>query len=307
MKNICVLGSMNMDLLLRVKKTAQSGETIFAQSLQKAPGGKGANQALAAKRLGANVSLIAKIGKDEHGSFLVKQLEKDQVNTEYIFQDEENPTGMAIITVDDSGSNSIIVVPGSNMTITKEEIKKAAQIIKKSDLVIAQFETPLEVAREAFNIARQNGVITVLNPAPAKEVPSDVLILTDIIIPNETETEKITKIKLENEEKIRQAGDFFLQKGVQFVIITLGEKGAALIGKEKMELIPAYKVQAIDTTGAGDGFIGAVSSYLADLNYEDLKKAIQYGNKVSSLAVQKMGAQPSLPYRQEVQAAFEEE
>lgn len=300
-----------MDLVMNVDKMVQVGETIFAKSFTKISGGKGANQAVAASRLGSNVSMIGKLGNDDNGSEIYKCLESDNVNTQNILRDNMNPTGMAIISVNAEGDNSIVVVSGSNMSITKEDIQKCRQTIINSEVIVAQFETPIESTIEAFKIARKHGVMTVLNPAPATQICDELLSLTDIIVPNETEVMSITNIKVEDEKTAKIAAEKFLSKGVHYVIITLGEKGAVLISKEQSILVPAYKVNAIDTTAAGDGFIGALVTKL-DITRGDsdmfnaLKKAIDFGNKVSSLIVQKEGAQTSIPTMEFVIKNFEE-
>jgi ribokinase len=247
-----------MDLVMNVDKMPQVGETILAKAFKKVSGGKGANQAVAASRLGANVSMIGKIGNDDNGNEIYKCLEKDKVNTQNIFKDEVNPTGMAIISVNAEGNNSIVVVPGSNMNITKEDINKCRETIINSEVIVAQFETPVEATIEAFKIAKENGVMTILNPAPASEICDKLMSLTDIIIPNDNSV-----------------------------------------------LIPSFKVKAVDTTAAGDGFIGALVSSL-NINKKDkdifnaLEEAIFFANKVSSLIVQKQGAQTSLPTIEEI-------
>ena len=300
-----------MDLVMNVDKMVQVGETILAKSFKKISGGKGANQAVAASRLGANVSMIGKLGNDDNGDEIYKCLQSDNINTQNIFHDDVNPTGMAIISVNAEGNNSIVVVPGSNMNITKEDIQKCRATIINSEVIVAQFETPIESTMEAFKIAKINGVMTVLNPAPASRICDELMGLTDIIIPNETEAESITNIKVENLETAKKAAEKFLNKGVKYVIITLGDKGAALISKQQSILIPAYKIKAVDTTAAGDGFIGALVTKLnisvGDNNmFNALKEAIQFGNKVSSLIVQKQGAQTSLPTMDAVIKSFKE-
>jgi ribokinase len=300
-----------MDLVMNVDKMVQVGETILAKSFKKISGGKGANQAVAAGRLGAKVSMIGKLGNDDNGNEIYKCLQIDEINTQNILHDDVNPTGMAIISVNAEGNNSIVVVSGSNMNITKEDIQKCKETIINSDVIVAQFETPIESTIEAFKIAKENGVMTVLNPAPASRICDELMSLTDILIPNETEAMSITNVKVENEETAKKAAEIFLNKGVHYVIITLGDKGAALISKEQSILVPAYKVNAVDTTAAGDGFIGAlvtklnISSKDNDM-FDALKEAIQFGNKVSSLIVQRQGAQTSLPTMDEVIKSFEE-
>lgn len=302
MNKICILGSMNMDMVLRVKNQPKEGETILANSFEKIPGGKGANQAVAAKRSGAEVCMIAKIGKDDNGKYLKKKLESENIDTSFVFEDEEQSTGMAIITINDKGNNSIIVVPGSNMRLTQQEIETTYSKIQESDILIAQFETNEDMTINAFKKAKELGKLTILNPAPAKEIDDELLKVTDIIIPNETEAESLTGIKIETLEDANKAGRFFLEKGVKNIIITLGSKGAAVIGEEFCELVDAYKVNAVDTTAAGDSFIGGLSSKIecGNLTKDNLIKAVNFGNRVSSIAVQRSGAQPSIPYLEEV-------
>lgn len=309
MNRICILGSINMDLILNVKKMPQVGETILGENLKNASGGKGANQAVAASRCGSKVSMIGKVGNDNSGKSLVENLVKDSIDVSYVSVDINSPTGTAIITVNEEGNNSIIVIPGANMTISHAEILSAKKIIQDSDLIISQFETPFQATIDAFKIAREKGVITILNPAPAKTIPDELYSLTDIIAPNETEVYDLSGIKVENLKDAKKAADIFLQKGIKYVIITLGEKGAALIDKDRAELIPAYKVNAVDTTAAGDSFIGALASKidLTSLDFDNLIQAIKFGNKVSSIVVQKEGAQPSIPYLSEINRTFEED
>lgn len=310
MQNICVLGSINMDLVLRVDRMVKPGETILSKSFQKISGGKGANQAVAAKRLGANVCMISSVGNDENGYEIVEALKKDNINVDNINYSKSNPTGMAIITVDNIGNNSIIVIPGANMELDENLIAKLEQVIKNSKILVAQFETPIEATIKAFRIAKENGVVTVLNPAPAKSIPEELLEITDIIAPNETEAFELTNIQVKDEESIRKASNKFLEKGVKFVIITLGEKGAAVVDKDKLSIIPAYKVKAVDTTAAGDSFIGALTSKLVNsyvIDFDTVENSIKFANKVSSIVVQKPGAQPSLPYLEEVKEIYGEE
>ena len=309
MNKVCVLGSMNMDLVVKVNDIPRVGETILSKSFEKIAGGKGANQAVAAKRCGAEVAMIAKIGKDENGQILKDKLIEDNIDVKYVFEDKREATGMAIIMVNENGNNSIIVVAGSNMTIDEYEIEASVEKIKEYDILISQFETSEEMTLKAFLKAKKLGKITILNPAPAKKINEELLKVTDIIVPNETEAEVLTGIKVETLEDANKAGQAFLEKGVNFVIITLGSKGAAVIGKDFCELVPAYKVNAIDTTAAGDSFIGGLSSKLdfKNINKESLIKAVNFGNKVSSISVQRKGAQPSIPYLKEIEEIYGED
>lgn len=309
MNKVCILGSMNMDIVLGVTNQPKEGETILAKSFKKVPGGKGANQAVAAKRSGAEVYMIAKIGKDDNGKYLKERLEDDKIDTSFVFEDKEEATGMAIITINNKGDNSIIVVPGSNMKLTKYEIEATYNKLAESDILIAQFETNEDMTINAFKKAKELGKVTILNPAPAKKIDDELLKVTDIIIPNETEAEVLTGIKVETLEDAKKAGKVFLEKGVKYSIITLGSKGAAVIGEDFCELVEAYKVNAIDTTAAGDSFIGGLSSKLncSNLTKENLINSVRFGNKVSSIAVQRPGAQPSIPYLREVIEIYGEE
>lgn len=309
MNKVCVLGSMNMDLVMKVKDVPRVGETILSKSFEKISGGKGANQAVAAKRSGAEVYMISKIGKDDNGKILKEKLEEDNINVKYVFEDKNESTGMAMIMVTEKGNNSIIVVAGSNMTISKDEIDDSVEAIKESHILISQFETPEDMTLRAFSKAKELGKVTILNPAPAKKIDKELLKVTDIIIPNETEAELLTGVKVETLEDAKKAGEVFLESGVRFAIITLGSRGAAVIGRDFCELVPAYKVNAIDTTAAGDSFIGGLSSKLDvnNINKETLVKAVNFGNRVSSLAVGRKGAQPSIPYLKEVVEAYGED
>lgn len=309
MNKVCVLGSMNMDLVVKVNDIPRVGETILSKSFEKIAGGKGANQAVAAKRCGAEVTMVAKIGKDENGQILKNKLEEDNIDVKYVFEDKKEATGMAFIMVNENGNNSIIVVAGSNMTIDEYEIEASVEKIKESDILISQCETSEEITLKAFKRAKEFGKVTILNPAPAKKMNEELLKVTEIIVPNETEAEVLTGITVKTLEDANKAGQVFLEKGVKFVIITLGSKGAAVIGKDFYELVPAYKVNAVDTTAAGDSFIGGLSSKLnvKNINKDTLTKAVRFGNKVSSISVQRKGAQPSIPYLKEIEEIYGED
>jgi len=309
LKDICVIGSINMDLVVKVNRMVNVGETILSEGYYKNSGGKGANQAVAASRLGAKVHMIGRVGRDDNGDALLKELAEDNVDIDHVGVDSTSPTGMAVIMVDKAANNSIIVVPGANMEIGNEDVRKASDVIKSSKLIIAQFETPVETTIEAFKIAKDNKVTTVLNPAPAREIPSELLALTDIVIPNETEAFELTKIKIDDEDSIRKAAGKFLEGGAKYAIITLGERGAALVSREGFDVVNAIKVKAVDTTAAGDSFIGALASRLCayeKIEFEKIKEAITFANKVSSMVVQKSGAQESLPTLAEVMKEFGE-
>ncbi|MGL4741152.1 MAG: ribokinase [Sarcina sp.] len=307
MNKICVLGSINMDLMINVNDMPKIGETILAKGFKKIAGGKGANQAIAAVRSGANVSMIGKIGTDDNGSVLKKLLENDNIDTKMVYESLDNTTGIAMIMVNNKSDNSIVVIPGANMEIQREQIDEGLKLLEKSDILIAQFETQVEIIEYAFMlIKKMENKITILNPAPAKNISDELLKFTDILIPNETEIEVLTNRKVTDLSSAKEAGQMLINKGIKIVIITLGAKGAALISKEKAELIEGYKVKAIDTTAAGDSFIGALSSKIniKNLSFENLKAAVKFAHKVASIAVQREGAQPSIPTLEEVDKKY---
>lgn len=301
MNKVSVIGSINMDMIISVESMPKVGETIFSDNFKTAHGGKGANQAVASKRLGNEVYMISKIGNDANGKEILKSLEEEDIINDKVFISDNKPTGTAIITVNKEGNNSIMVIPGANMDIKLEEIHECNDLIKNSDILVAQFETPIVATTEAFKIAKMNNVVTILNPAPAREIPDELLQYTDLIIPNETEAKALTGIDVIDLESAKKAAAIFLDKKVKYVIITMGEKGAALVTKDQSLIISAYKVKAIDTTAAGDSFIGALTAKIKkDFDINDLIEAIKFGNKVSSIVVQKDGAQPSIPYLNEI-------
>lgn len=299
MKKITIVGSINMDMVVGVDTIPKKGETVFGNSLEYFPGGKGANQGVASKRLGAYVTILGSVGNDENGKILLSTLEEEGIVTDYIKVVEEN-SGLAIIKVENSGENNIVVLKGANNSVDIEYILENKEIIEESDIIISQFETPMDSIKKSFEIAKEKDIITILNPAPGRMIDDELLNLTDIIIPNETETEIITGIYPDTLEKMIEAGNYFLEKNVSAVIITLGEKGSFLMNKEKYELIPAYKVDAIDTTAAGDSFVGAFATNLKSIDYRDIFYAVKIGTKAASITVQSKGAQNSLPYLRDI-------
>ncbi|WP_294603911.1 ribokinase [uncultured Lactobacillus sp.] len=300
MNKVTVIGSINLDTNLRVKKMPRPGETVHATDHYSAAGGKGANQAVAAARAGSDVSFIGGVGDDAAGKEMLNLLKSENINTSGIITATKESTGQAFITVDDSGQNSITIYAGANYAFGADEVLQNQGLIKNADFLIAQFETPLAATIKGFEIAHEAGVRTILNPAPGMDqIPVELLKLTDIITPNETEAETITSVKVIDEKAAQKAAVNLREQGVGTVIITIGDKGAFYSYQSKNELIPAFKVKAVDTTAAGDTFIGAMASVLlTDLS--NLKDAILFANKASSLTVQKYGAQPSIPYKKDI-------
>lgn len=295
---ITVLGSINVDLVTTVDKRPLVGETVIGNSFCQHAGGKGGNQAVAASKLGVDVKFLGKIGNDSQGQFVAKNMENDGVDLTNV-EVADASTGVATICVDSTGANNIIVIPGANNCVDEEYIQKNSEVIKKSQAILSQFETPASATKEAFKIAKENGVTTILNPAPAQSLDKGIINLVDILVPNEFELETITGISTETDEGIDKAIDFLFDKGVKVVVVTLGSKGAYKATKEKREFFKAFKVNAVDTTAAGDSFLGGfVSSYIID---GDIDKAILKGQNVASYAVQYEGAQSSMPKTEELE------
>ncbi|GAB9260613.1 ribokinase [Ligilactobacillus animalis] len=300
MNKVTVIGSINLDRTIRVKEMAKPGETIHASEVFSAGGGKGANQAVAAKRSGAKTAFIGAVGNDDAGKTMRELLGYEEIQLDGIAELDKVATGQAYIVVDEKGENSIMIHAGANGKITPEHVVEHADLIKESDFVIAQFESDLASTIKAFEVAYQAGVKTILNPAPAmRTVPEELLKTTDVIAPNETETEILTGIKVVDEESMRKAAAKLHALGIKVVLITIGSKGSFYSMDGQSGIVPAFKVKAVDTTAAGDTFIGALSTVLKP-DFSNLVEAITYGNKASSLTVQRFGAQPSIPYKHEL-------
>lgn len=297
---VTVLGSLNVDTILRIPRLPQPGETLKMDDIGVVGGGKGANQAISAARSKSHVTFIGGVGNDVQGEMMLKLLKEDGININNVAKLNEG-TGQAFILLQESGENSIVIYGGANQAIKTTVIQNAMNDIKDSDFLVAQFETPLEVTNEAFKLARELNVKTILNPAPATDILDELKKNIDLIIPNETEAELLTGIKVVDEDTCRQAADKLIDQGINNVIITLGKQGAYYKTKDGVcELVPAFKVKAIDTTAAGDTFIGALVSKL-DTSFSNLREAIIYASKASSLAVQRLGAIPSIPYKDDVE------
>ncbi|MCC3867438.1 ribokinase [Terrisporobacter mayombei] len=298
MKNICVIGSLNMDLVVNVDTMPKPGQTLLGGNFKEVPGGKGANQAVAMARLEGNVSMIGKVGNDSFGKTLMEALNNDNVNTDHVHI-ASCSTGVAFITVDKNAQNAIVVAPGANFQLTKDDIDRNIDCIKNSDIVVIQLETPLETVKYALKVAKDLNKYTILNPAPAVKLDDEIIKSVDLLTPNETELEIISEIKIENEDDINKAASKVIEKGVNELIVTLGSKGSLYINEEKSFFKPAYKVEAVDTTAAGDSFTGALAVALS--NNKTIKEAMDFASKVGALSVMKEGAQSSLPTLKDVE------
>lgn len=307
MNKVTIIGSINVDNILHIKKLPQPGETIAMTEFSKAAGGKGANQAIASVRGKNETVFVGRVGDDENGNFMLNQFKDNGIKIEHIVTSKNQQTGQAYILLQETGQNSIIIQHGANFDLSVEDVEAAKEDIISSDFVIAQFETPLEATIAAFKLAHEAGKITILNPAPARgDIPAELLKLTDIITPNETEAESITGIKVTDEKSMQASAKYFHNLGVKGVIITLGSIGSYVSYGEISEVVPAFKVKAVDTTAAGDTFLGALASELkTDLS--NIKESVIYASKSSSFTVQKLGAFPSIPERTVVEQALKEE
>lgn len=298
MKNICVIGSLNMDLVVNVDKMPKPGQTIIGSNFKEVPGGKGANQAVAMARLNGNVSMIGKVGEDGFGQTLINSLKNDKVDTTYI-KTTKGATGVALITVDNNAQNSIVVSPGANFEVKEEDIDNNIEAIKNSDIVVLQLETPLNTIKYALKKSKELNKYTILNPAPALKLDDEIIKNVDLLTPNETELEIISGVSIETEEDIQKAAQIMIEKGVKELIVTLGSKGSLYINKEKSIFKKAYKVEAVDTTAAGDSYTAALAVALS--KDQSIEEAMDFASKVGALSVLKEGAQSSLPTLEDVE------
>ena len=299
MKDILVIGSINMDFVVDVDHIPKLGETILSKSILKFHGGKGANQAVAIGRLGGSVKMLGKVGQDGNGNELADALEESNVDIKYVLFDETYPSGTAFIYVDKNGDNCIVVNPASNSNLKVEDIEKYSEAFENVSYCVMQLEIPLDTVKTAVDFCHKKGIKIILNPAPAQQIPEEILCKVDYLIPNETELELMTGENINTEEDVKNAINKLLNMGVKNVITTLGEKGAIYASRKELKIFNSIKVNAVDTTAAGDSFIGGFVSHLNREN--DVMKAIEYSLYVGALTVSKKGAQSSLPYKEEVE------
>lgn len=300
-RGILVIGSLNMDMSVDMAKMPVVGETVLGEAVSYKTGGKGANQACAAGKLGGEVRMLGCIGQDEFGRRLVESLQGSGVETKYLKESGSQPTGLAVICVDHEGNNSIVVIPGANKECNVEYLKARDEQFQWCDYVVLQMEIPHDAVWYGVKRAKELGKTVILNPAPAPEaIPEDIFSLIDYITPNETELAALSQMGGEDQEAVRQAAGFFIQRGIPNVVVTLGDKGAMAVGADKERFYPARRAEAVDTTAAGDCFNGALAAALAEGQEKD--QAIRFANLASSIAVTRKGAQESLPNREELEA-----
>lgn len=298
MRSILVIGSSNTDMVVCSERLPRPGETVLGGEFFMNSGGKGANQAIAARRLGAAVTFITKLGDDMFGDRLQSVFMNEGIDTSGILIDENIPSGIALINVDKSGENSISVAQGSNGELSVFDVEKLSHLIDESELVLVQLEIPIETVTHVIKYAKQGGKRVILNPAPAANLSDDTLKGIFAITPNETEAELLTGIAVSDEKSAEDAANVLHRKGVENVVITMGSKGAYLSNSICHELIPAIKVEAVDTTAAGDVFNGAFAAALSE-DYP-IYDAVKFASRAAAIAVTRMGAQSSAPYRNEL-------
>lgn len=299
MPHVVVVGSLNMDLVVRVPHLPAPGETILGDNFLNIPGGKGANQAVGAARMGAQVTMVGRVGDDEFGKALTGNLAKEGVDISNVSVDANAASGIAMITVDQDGQNSIVVASGANMALKPEDIRTAWKKISSVDVVVMPLEVSMDCIEETVRLAKESSVKVILNPAPAQLLSDDLLKNVDVLVPNESETSLLTGLGVETIEEAEAAARKLLEKGAGAVVLTLGSRGALLVSEnEPPHTLLPYDVNVIDTTAAGDAFVAALAVGIS--NRLSLKSAVQQANAAGALAVTKMGAQPCMPTKEEV-------
>jgi len=289
-----VVGSVNMDMVARSEELPREGETLLGESFIMNPGGKGANQAVAAARLGADVTFIGKVGEDIFGEELMRNFRREGIDISFLMKEKESFSGVALILVDSKGENVIVVVPGANGKLAPEDVDKAREGILASHVLIAQLEIPVDTVVQAFQIAREGKTLTILNPAPACELPEEIYPLIDIIVPNRHELARLVGC----EGEVEYLGKKLLEQGVGACVVTLGQEGALIVEKKGAIHIPSFKVHSIDGTGAGDAFIAALAVKVAEGS--DLSEGVRFACAAGALATTRMGAQQAMPHLDEV-------
>jgi len=297
---IVVVGSSNTDMIIKLDRIPQPGETILGGEFSTAAGGKGANQAVAAARAGGDVTFVARVGRDMFGEQALAGFLRDRIDVQYVTRDKAAPSGVALIFVAKDGENSIAVAGGANARLCPNDVKKAKGSIVRASAVVMQLETPLETVQAAAELAFRAGAPVILNPAPARDLPDKLLKRISILTPNETEAELLTGIAVTDEKTASRAAEKLRSRGVGTVIVTLGARGAFVAAASVRELVSGFRVKAVDTTAAGDVFNGALAVALGE--GRTLLEAVRFANAAAAISVTRLGAQPSAPDRKEIES-----
>jgi ribokinase len=297
-KKIIVIGSCNTDMVIKADRLPIPGETVIGGTFFMNPGGKGANQAVAAARLGGKVSFISKTGNDVFGKQSVELYNTEGINTNYIFSDENSPSGIALITVDSHGENCIVVASGANASLSPKDIESARTEIETGDIVLMQLEIPIETVEYAAELANKKNIKVILNPAPARALSDKLIKSLYMITPNESEAEILSGIKVKDWESAKKAAKVIHAKGANIVVITLGSKGSLIYENDEYHHVEACKVDAVDTTAAGDTFSGALCVGLSE--GKSIIDAVKLATNACAVTVTRMGAQSAIPYRKEL-------
>ena len=298
-QKILVVGSSNTDMVVQTRHLPRPGETVLGGTFLMNPGGKGANQAVAAVRLGGDTTFICKTGNDMFGRQALQQFRDEGIDTEFMLADDHNASGVALIVVDDAAENTIVVASGANAYLTADDLRRADEAIRRSDIVLMQLETPIPTIEYVAAEAKRLGKRVVLNPAPACALPPELLDGLFLITPNETEAELLAGIPVTDPDSARRAADKLLSLGIANVVVTLGSKGALVHNASQSVIVPAHKVKAVDTTAAGDVFNGALVVALAE--GRSLVEAAEFAARAAAISVTRIGAQASAPYRKELE------
>lgn len=298
--SIVVVGSTNTDMVIKASRLPQPGETILGGTFFMSAGGKGANQAVAAARLGGDVTFIAKIGYDIFGKQSLELFEKEGIDTSFIVRDKIEPSGVALITVDNKGENCIVVAPGANAALTADDINDAKDKIQNASLLLMQLEVPIDTVEYVASIAVEKGARVILNPAPAAQLRDELLSKISIITPNQKEAEMLTGIKVSDQGSAKEAALSLRDKGIQTVIITMGAMGAFVMHDHNVTMVEGHKMNVVDTTAAGDVFNGAFAVSLCE--QKSVEDAVAFACKAAAISVSRLGAQASAPHRHEVES-----
>lgn len=298
--SVLVIGSSNTDLIIKAERIPRPGETILGGEFVRAAGGKGANQAVAAARAGGAVTFIGRIGRDANGDAALAGFVADGINVKHVIRDANTPSGVALIFVGKNGENSIAVASGANDKLSPADVRKAKGVFRRARIVLLQLETPLPTVVSSAKLAVATGVRVVLNPAPARSLPAQLLKRVYLLTPNESEAELLTGVTVTNEAAAAKAAGKLLARGAQNVIITMGSRGAFVAGPDVRQMLSGFKVNAVDATGAGDVFNGSLVVALAE--GQPLLEAARFASAAAAISVTRFGAQPSAPTREEIQA-----